>query len=269
MNGRKSSNGDDQSSKILIFSACAIERGVEWVDGGCSVDNSLLTTKLSKLATNLDSYIGKLHLLDNHHVIDRFERDGSAWVDVYTIKPNRELLGFDTEIETVKVKIQQCIDEHEEIIHEISSRTSKSDNRGRGGNAAVEAFAKCLTTKTDTKLRLDFPNQGTRIIDTIRPIETQINSVDNVESATGEVMCFTENDQKLTLYKLKQLNGQLVLSVLKPIQRAKLLDIQKEKRVINVKFAPTIDQLRPDKSTRSGVLSEIDWIGPTQVEIPE
>jgi hypothetical protein len=185
------------------------------------------------------------------------------------LKLNHDLVGFDDEDATIRAKIQEYIGEHYEIIQELSTLTNKSDNGVRLGNAAVEAIAKLLTTKSDAKLRFNFQNQGTKIVKTIRAIETKIHSGDSVESATGEVMCFTENDQKVTLFKLKPLTGQLVLSVLKPVQREQLLDFQKENRVIGVKYSPTVDQLRHDKSTRGGVLNEITWIGRTPMELFE
>jgi hypothetical protein len=96
----KSANDGEEGTKVLVFSACALEEGVEWVDEGFSVENSLLTTKLSKFITHLDLYVGKLGLLDNHHVIDRFDKNGSAWVNVYNVK--EALNKYPHEAETIQ-----------------------------------------------------------------------------------------------------------------------------------------------------------------------
>lgn len=256
MKRRKSWKEFQKSKVVLVLSVQVLQGEVEWVAGGCSLENSILTSKLSKPATQLQKYIGTLNVLDNFCVVDRFDKDGSAWVDVYTTQSNRELMDEDSEIIAMRRKIQHLIEQHVEIIMKIASHNSKSATHVPGGNASVEALARLLTNRTDMKIKFDFQDQGIKTVETIKPFESKIYSDDKVV-ASGWVKNFNESDQNVTLFKMQNSGKQVVLSVGSPGHRESLIDAQKVSQNVTVQFNPTVDLLRPDKSVSGGILVEI------------
>lgn len=253
-------------SQILVFSACALEREVEWVEGGCSIENSILSSKISKFASTLKKYVDTLKL-GPIQVVDSFNPDGSAWVKVFIFLPTFDVKEIESKLTATQSVIQKSMENHWQVIQKLSTQTNFSELNNCGGSAAVEAFLKCLSNKIDSKVRFDFPNLGTKFINTIQPLVLKIQSESKKSVATGNVKYFNDGDQKVILFNLENIAGEISLSVSESQHRDVLIKAQLEKRQIGVKYMEMVDLIRPDIVSRDGRLIEIERIGRSQMEI--
>lgn len=257
-----SNSGDS----ILVFSARVKNVKVDWAGEGCSVDNASIKKILSKFASNLECYVRSLGVLDNIHTIDRFDSDGSAWVEIRTINSNKELNNVDGEIESCRKVIRQKLSVHRQAISACANEGIKQVEV-EGNHAAVEAMSKCLSSSEGLEIELDFKCAGKETVKTTKLISTKVIS-QNEESATGVVRQFDDAHERVTLYSIEGLPGGITLNVRDSDQRKVLIMAQLERRQVTVKFSPSRKRTRPDKDAREGLLVEISSVGPTQATIP-
>lgn len=256
-----SNSGDS----ILVFSARVKNVKVDWAGEGCSVDNASIKKILSKFASNLEGYVRSLGVLDNIHTIDRFDLDGSAWVEIRTIYFNKELNNVDGEIESCRKVIRQKLSVHREAVSACANEGIKQI-KIEGNHAAVEALSKCLSSSEGLEIELDFKCAGQEIVKTTKSIPMKIISEDE-EDVTGVVRQFDDAHEKVTLHFIEGLPGGVTLNVHDLDQRKVLIMAQLECRLITVKFLPSRNRTRPDKDAREGFLVEISSVGPTQATI--
>lgn len=250
---------------ILVFSARVKNVKVDWAGEGCSIDNVSVKKILSKFASNLEMYVRLLGVLDNIRTIDRFNLDGSAWVEIRTINFNKELNNVNGEIESCRKVIRQKLSVHREAVSAYADAGIKQVEVD-GNHAAIEALAKCLSSSEGLEIEFDFECAGKETVKTTKLISTKVISGDE-EDATGVVRQFDDVNEKVTLYSIEGLPGGITLNVRDSDQRKALITAQLECRPISVKFLPSRSRARPDKDAREGLLVEILSVGPTQATI--
>ncbi len=76
---------------------------------------------------------------------------------------------------------------------------------------------------------------------------------------TGDVKQFDESSQKVTLFNLAGLRGHIILDVDFQQDRKTLLDAQKERRQVTLKFTPA--KMQHGEQARAGKLISIEAVG--------
>lgn len=87
----------------------------------------------------------------------------------------------------------------------------------------------------------------------------------NYQTLTGEMKFFNNKSQHVIFHNLRGMSGEASLQVDDLEMRRKLLDAQRDNLSAKVTFAPAVDPLHPEKKPRSGLLINIDAIGPANL----
>lgn len=256
------------SDSELVFSVQVQNVETSWGDNGCSIDNVSLKKVLSKFAFNLEIYVKTLAVLGNVCAIDRFNLDGSIWVEIRTIPSNKGLGAVEGEIESARKSVRHSMMLHRDLL--LACADGSMQHIPVTENCvAVEALSKCLTSVVELEVEFDFKDAGMESIKTTMPIAGMVVSchTEDIASITGSVRQFDDLQERFVLYAVEGLYGSVQLNVRDAAQRKALILAQLERRQVEVKYSPYQKKIRPDQNLREGLLVEIGRIGPSQLEI--
>ena len=237
---------------------------IDWDGEGCSIENRILKNMISQKASQLEDYVSSVGLLECFQVRDRFDQNG-ATIEVYAMGLNEELFG----IEHIGEELHRRFVAHRDSLKELynpannSQTTEPSQAKSKMDYAAVEAMRKFQSGVPGTKMEIDFSNSGTEFVHPTksRPHPAPLKSLNHnaEENVTGDVRFFDEVAQKVTLYNLVCVVGQVTLDVDVQDDRKTLLDAQKERRQVVLKFTPAKTQ--HGEQARAGKLISIEAVG--------
>ena len=254
----------DATIKILTLQV----RGVQasWNDTGCSIEHNIFKKVVNKAASSLEAYIRTLGILSDFKIIDRFDSNGSAWIEVHQKQTNHELDGINSEISALREQISTQLSRHVEVVNAISKGDELRSSLADQNHKAISALEAFMSSVDNVELEFNFnDNKKNTVIQSIKPIDGRIIDQEP-KTVSGFSRNFDEVDETVTLHRSDDFRGNLVLRVKDAAKRKPLILAQLEGRLLTVQYIPQVHSLRPDKELPSGELDEIISVGPMQTD---
>lgn len=259
----------EKNHSTIVFSV-QIE-GVEatWENGCCSVENSTFRKKFSRAAAHLEEWVRGLGLLSNARAVDRFEQDGTAWVDIHTTHPaNHEFEEFVEKASAIREKIMSEYKSQRSALESISQKEVGS-SVPRADQRTIELLQKFIAFPPDLRVVMNFESEKIEV-SPVKPVKGNIVILEG-EIISGLIRYFDDVAESLVLFDLDGQPGQITLNLNPDANRRKLRDIltlaQHERRRVTIEFEPTKSILRPDKDSRNGIIKNIVKVGESQSEL--
>ena len=223
---------------------------------------------VSAKASQIQNFIISTGLLKDFSILVRFAHDG-ATIEVNICNQNDHLQGFENNFALIGKDLHSRFLKHQKSLEERSNPVANSQSeetspiKSKNDRAAEDALAKLLSGPVGAKIEIGFYGSGeldvhsTKSRPTPAPPKVLNNSAE--EKVTGDVRLFDEVAQKVTLYNLVCVVGQVTLDVDVLDDRKTLLNAQTEHRQVALKFTPARTQ--HGEQARAGKLISIEAVG--------
>jgi len=244
-------------ARIRIFNSQVRGANGSWSEEGFSIAHPIVKKVVSKVASNLEGYIKSLGLTDAFELVDRFDRDGCAWVEGYLRQRNHELDCVESKITALREEIFAKLLRHLKIVNEISQGNDLQPLLGEDNSKMIGALAKLISSAENIEMELDFPDHEKIIIPSLKPVIGYIFEKEQHMIASGMAGYYDDVNEFVTLCRIDDFRGNLKLRVKTFEMRLAMLSALTERRKITVKYLPHIHSLSPDKELKEGVLIEI------------
>lgn len=229
----------------------------EWQANELAIENTVLGRYVSNFAAGHEKYLKTLGLHQEIKSIVHFKHDGTASIEFHMPHLKAELDQGGYGIEVIREVIQKKFQQHLSHINRIakSLSTEKNADDFRGEYESVEALAKCISKSIDIEVTYQF-NEGaqTERVEISKLIVDDVTCRDDCVEIVAEVARFDDISGRVVLYKVRGMQGNVTLLVLDELHRDVLLDAQRKRGQVSVKYQPFISQIRPDKDPREGRL---------------
>lgn len=256
--------------RVLVIQVWGVD--IDWKkDHDCSIEiNSIRNIVVAK-GTQIKDYLNQVGLLKNLQVRFRMSQNDGL-IEVLTLSPNEDLFGSENNLELIQEELHRRFVECRNAIQEKYNSTDVNQlnpqppeppqAKTKTDYAEEEALMKFLSGSQGSKMEIDFGSKKEIVAPQINaPIASWFIDEDDTEEVTGDVVQFNEEHQKVSLYKIRGIQGYITLDVEHASQRKILIMAKLEHRQVVVKFAPLRHSIRPDKQSHSGRLIDIISVG--------
>ena len=262
MNGK--SKIQHQIITVKIFGA-----DIAWDGNGCLIESNCLKKFVSDKASNIQSFVYATGLLkDKCSTFIRFAREG-ATIEVNISSHNEFLSGYENNFALIGKELHSRFLKHQKSLEERSNPVANSQSeetspiKSKNDRAAEDALAKLISGTSGAKMEIGFYDSGRENVHSTKsrptPAPPKALNHNAEEKVTGDVKLFNEDSQKVVLFNLLGILGQVTLDVDSQQGRKTLLDAQKERRQVTLKYTPA--KMQHGEQARAGKMISIEAVG--------
>ncbi len=245
-------------TRIRIFNSQVRGANGSWSEDGFSIAHPLIKKVVGKVASKLEGYIQSLGLADKFDIVDRFDREGCAWIEGYLRQPDHELDSVESKITSLRAEIFEKLSRHLKIVDAISKGNKLQPLLGEDNSKMISALSKLMASAENIELELDFQGHEKMVIPSIKPVVGYVIEEQKKQKvASGMIRYYDDDYESVTLSHIDDMRGNLTLRVKTDSMRRTLLAAQTERRKISVTYIPHFHSLNPDQEMKEGVLVEI------------